>query len=332
MPHGGGLAGPSRLLALLVALVALAGGLAACSKDTPSAPPAAKRIDGPPLSAAPPGEPRRSPEVLEVVATTSVVADWLRVVGSTNVRTHVMVKAGLDPIAYLPTPVDVNAVRQADLVVAAGRGLEPWLDGVRKQGGGTARLVTLTDGLPERATASGAPDPFAWLDLANAKQMVGTLTSALVTSDPVDQAAFTVARDAYWSELDAAEQDLRRLLAPVAGRGLVTAKETFGWFAARYGLEMVGTVVPSPSGQGEPPAQHLALLLQAVQAKQVKAIFAETSVRDVTVRAVAQNAGVKAVVGANALVGDGLGPAGTETDTYLGALRHNARSVADALG
>lgn len=266
-----------------------------------------------------------------MVATTSVVADWLRVIGSTNVRTHVVVKAGLDPISYLTTPIDVEAIRQADVIFAVGRGLEPWLEGVRKQGGGTAALVTLSDGLPERATASGAPDPFAWLDIASAKQMVAALAAALAAADPADQPAFDFARNAYSSQLDRLDEDVRRLLTPVAGRGLVTAKETFGWFAARYGLEVVGTVVPSTTGLADPPAQHLAALLQTVQAKQVKAIFAERSVPDTSVRTLARDAGVKAVVGADALLGDGLGPAGSQSDTYLGALRHNARSVAGHL-
>ena len=315
-----------RCVLCLLTLAALAG----CAKGSSPERSAGKRIEGAPLGPNAPGEPRRSERVMEVVATSSVVADWLRVVGSTNVRTHVMVKAGLDPVAYLATPTDVEAVREADLVVAVGRGLEPWLEGVRNEAGGTARLVTLTDGLPERTTPSGAPDPFAWLDLSNAKRMVATLTDALVAADPEDEPAFAFARNAYSADLDRADQDARRVLGPVAGRGLVTAKETFGWFAARYGLEVVGSVVPSLNGLADPPAQHLALLVQAMKAKQVKAVFAETSVPDASVRTLARDAGagVKAVVGADALLGDGLGAAGTDADTFLGALRHNARSIA----
>ena len=320
-----------RSAALLLCLLVVAG--TACSKGTSETGPssAGRRIEGPPLGPNAPGEPRRSDTVIEVVATTSVVGDWLRVVGSTNVRSHVVVKAGLDPMSYLTTPGDVEAIRQADLVVAVGRGLEPWLEGVRQQGGGTAAVVTLTDGLPARATASGVPDPFAWLDVANAKLMVAALAAALTAADPADQAAFEFARNAYAGQLDVIDQEVRRLVDRVRGRGLVTAKETFGWFAAGYGLEVVGTVLPSPNATADPSAQHLAALLQSVQAKQVKAIFAERSVPDTSVRTLARDAGVKAVVGADALLGDGLGPAGSDSDTFVGLLRHNARSVAENL-
>jgi ABC-type Zn uptake system ZnuABC Zn-binding protein ZnuA len=319
-----------RVLALVLCglVLAVAPG---CSKRSTGTPSAGRRIEGPPLGPNAPGEPPRSERVLEVVATTSVVADWLRVVGSVNVHTSVMVDAGLDPVTYLTTPADVEALAGADLVVAVGRGMEPWLEGVRQQAGGKGMLVTLSDGLPERTTPSGAPDPFVWLDVANAKQMVSTLATALATVDPVDQAAFAFSRDAYLTDLDRADKDVRRILGPVMGRGLVTAKETFGWFAARYGLDLVGTVVPSLNGLGDTPPQHLAALLQALPAKQVKAVFAEASVPDASVRTVARDANVKAVVGADALRGDGLGPAGTDSDTFLGVLRHNARSVADNL-
>ncbi len=158
--------------------------------------------------------------------------------------------------------------------------------------------------------------------------MVAALTAALVALDPADEPAFSFARDAYAADLDRADQDVRRVLAPVSGRGLVTARESFGWFAARYGLEVVGTVVPSLDGLAEPPPEHVTLLVQAIQAKQVKAVFAEASGPDANVLAVARAAGVEPVVGADALLGDGLGLAGSATDSFLEVMRHNARSMA----
>ncbi|MEJ7764012.1 MAG: metal ABC transporter substrate-binding protein [Acidimicrobiales bacterium] len=317
-----------RWIGLAICLMLAASSAGGCSKGSPPERPEGRRIDiappGPTVSTQKP----RSGRVLQVVATTSVVADWLRVIGSTNVRTHVVVKAGLDPISYLATPVDVGALQRADLVVAVGRGLEPWLEPARKAAGSTKPVVALGEGLPERSTRSGAPDPYLWLDLENARKMVAALTTALVAADPADEAAFNVARDAYTASLEKADEELRRLLAPVAGKGLVTAKETFGWFASRYGLEVVGSVVPSIDARADIPPQHSAELRQAIQAKQVKAIFAEKSVPEASVRVLAQDAGVKAVLGSGALLGDGLGQAGTDTDTFLGAANHNARSVA----
>ncbi len=315
-------------LGLAACLLVVASILGGCSKGSSSERSTPGRIDSAPIGPAVGGQPQRSERVIQVVATTSVVADWLRVIGGTNVRTQVIVKAGLDPVSYLATPVDVGTLQRADLVVAVGHGLEPWLGPAREEAGIAKPLVTLGDGLPPRSTTSGAPDPFLWLDLANAGQMVKALTDALVAADPADEAAFNAARDAYSAELTRTDDELRRVLGPVAGRGLVTAKETFGWFAARYGLEVVGSVVPSLDGRADIPPQHLAALRQAIQAKRVKAVFAEVSVPDASVRSLAQEVGVKPVVGSDALLGDGVGQAGTATDTFLGAVRHNARVLA----
>ena len=326
------LRGAARALGLGVCLLVGAGVVVGCSKAAPSGGSApARRVEGAPRQTSAPGPPPRSDRVLEVVATTSVVADWLRVVGGTNVRTRVIVKSGLDPVAYLATSADIATVQKADLVVAVGRGLEPWLDAVRVAATTDKPLVTLTDGLPQRMISSGAPDPYLWLDLGNAKQMVAAVTAALIVADPGSEAAYAAARDRYAADLDRSDEEARRVLGPVAGRGLVTAKETFGWFAARYGLEMVGSVVPSIAGRADIPPRHLAALRQAVRAKQVTAVFAEASVPDDSVRRLAEDAGIKAVTGPDALLGDGLGPAGTPTDTFLGAFAHNARSIAGNL-
>ncbi len=326
------LRGAARALGPIFCLLVVAGVTTACSKAAPSGGSApARRIDGAPLETTAPGRPQRSERVLDVVATTSVVADWLRVVGGTNVRTRVIVKSGLDPTSYLATSADITTVQDADLVVAVGRGLEPWLDAVRAAAATDKPLVTITEGLPKRRTTSGADDPYLWLDPANAKQMVAAVTAALVSVDPAGEAAYAAARDRYATDLDQADEEARRVLGPVAGRGLVTAKETFGWFAARYGLELVGAVVPSLDGRADIPPRHLAALRQAVRTKQVAAVFAEASVPDDSVRRLAEDAGIKAVIGPDALLGDGLGPAGTPTDTFLGAFAHNVRSIATHL-
>ena len=315
-------------LVLVACVLVVAAALGGCSKGSSSS----RELPSPRIAAETTvgtgTRPLRSDRVLQVVATTSVVADWLRVIGSTNVRTQVIVKAGLDPVSYLATPLDVAALKRTDLIVAVGHGLEPWLEPTRRESGTVSPVVVLGEGLPRRATPSGAGDPFLWLDLDNAKQMVNALTAALVTADPVDAAAFNAARDAYLADLTRLDDEVRRVLGPVAGRGLVTAKETFGWFAARYGLEVVGAVVPSLDGLADIPPQHLASLRQAIEAKQVKAVFAERSVPDASVRSFAQEVGVKPVVGSDALIGDNLGQAGTPTDTFVGILRHNARSLA----
>jgi ABC-type Zn uptake system ZnuABC Zn-binding protein ZnuA len=270
-----------------------------------------------------PGEPPRSARVVEVVATTSVVADLVRLVGSTNVRTHTVVKAGLDPLSYRLTTVDREAAARAKVLLAVGRGLEPWLGTI---GGPTPTL--LSDGLPQRQTPSGAPDPFVWHDADNAKAMLRAIAAALGQADPDDRAAFIFSAEAAVGAVERADVDARRLLASRSGHAFVTTKETMGWYAARYGLVVAGAVIPSPNSAAEVTPQHLSELKAAIRDTKALVVFGEVSIAPGPALALARESGVEAVTGADALCSDGLGTAGTDADTYVGCLVHNARELA----
>jgi ABC-type Zn uptake system ZnuABC Zn-binding protein ZnuA len=309
----------ARIAACVAVLALLAGCTGGPSDDGPSA----KRIQGGAPQPLLPGEPPRSSRAISVVSTTSVVSDLVRLVGSTNVRTHTVVKAGLDPLSYRVTTVDKDQAKRADVVLTIGRGLEPWVGEL----GGRAPVV-LSTGLPERATGSGAPDPYVWHDAANAKAIVRAIAGALAAVDPPDGPAFAFSAEAAVGNIDKADEDARRLLAPRAGRAFVTTKETMGWFAARYGLVVAGSVIPSPDSTAAVSPQHLTELKAAMQAKGVLAVFGEVSIAAGPALALARETGVAAVTGADALCSDGLGTAGGHADTYVDCLLHNARELA----
>lgn len=297
--------------------------VAACTSSAGGDGRTSRRIQGGVVAPTVPGEPPRTGRVIRVVATTSVVADMARLVGGTNVRTHTVVKAGLDPLSYRITAVDQEQAQRAEIVVGVGRGLEPWLASL---GGPPARL--LSDGLPDRPGADGAADPFVWHDAANGKEMLRTMAAVLGSVDPEDGSAFRFSAEAAAAKVDQADAGARRLLAPRAGRGIVTTKATMGWFAARYGLEVVGSIIPSASSTALVTPQHLTELKAAIQGRGVSAVFGEVSVAAGPPEALAAETGTVAVVGPDALCGDGLGTAGTDADTYVGCLTHNAREIA----
>jgi zinc/manganese transport system substrate-binding protein len=297
--------------------------LAACSGGVGDRGRASRRIQGTPPEQAAPGEPPRSTRVVTVVSTSSVVSDLLRLVGSTNVRTHTVVKAGLDPLSYRVTSADKDQARRADIILAVGRGLEPWLGDL----GGRAPVL-LSTGLPERASPAGIPDPFVWHDPANAKAMLKAIADALTAVDPPDGPAFSFSADAAGAKIDRADAEAQRLLGPRAGRAFVTTKDTMGWFAARYGLVVAGSIIPSPDSTGAVTPQHITDLKAAIRDKGVLAVFGEVSIAAGPAVALAREAGLTAVTGSDALCGDGLGTAGTDADTYIGCLTHNAKELA----
>lgn len=266
-----------------------------------------------------------------VVASTTQLADFTRVVGGDAVEVVGLLKPNVDAHDFEPSPADIDRLGKAALVVRNGLGLDGWLDKALEASGTKATVITATEGVTTRS-ADGEIDPHVWLDPRNAKVMVADIAKALATAVPASAAGFQERAAAYDKELDALDADITKQLAGLTNRKIVTNHDAFGYYVARYDLTFVGSVIPSFDTQAEMSASELSALVQAIKAEGVKAVFAETSLPPKAADALAKEAGVKVVEGEEALYGDSLGPAGSGADTYLGMMRHNTKTFADNLG
>ena len=113
---------------------------------------------------------------------------------------------------------------------------------------------------------------------------------------------------------------------PAADRKLVTDHDAFGYFANRYGIQVVGAVIPSQTTQAQPNAQDLSNLADLVRSENVKAIFPESSLSPKLAETIASETGATAD---HTLYGDTLGPAGSSGDTYLKMEAANANSMVE---
>jgi len=263
---------------------------------------------------------------LRVVATTTIVSDFVRVIGGERVSVYGILKPNVDPHDYEPAPVDLEALRQARVIVKNGVGLEAWLDDTMSSSGSKATVVDASNGIDLHDK-----DPHIWHDPRNAMQMVATITNALVTADPGGASAYAQRRDAYLTELGTLDTEIAANIATLANKKLVTNHDAFGYFVARYGLEFVGSVIPSFDTSSELSATELRQLVAAIKAQGVKAVFSETSLPAKTAQSVADEAGVKVIAGPESLYGDGLGPADSDGATYLTMMRHNSRTIVSNL-
>jgi len=161
--------------------------------------------------------------------------------------------------------------------------------------------------------------------------MVKNIREALAEADPANAAAYQANADQYIGELQALDawvfEQVKSL--PVDRRKLVTTHDTFGYFAARYGFEVAGTVLPTSTEGASPSAKELAALVEAVKAQGVPAVFAENVSSNTLLNQVAAEAGVNVVA---SLYTDALGPPGSEGDTYVKMMRYNVTTVVNALG
>ncbi len=263
---------------------------------------------------------------LRVVATTTHLADFARILGQGRVEVFDLLKANVDAHDYEPTPADLEAVRRADLVVKNGVGLEDWLDRTLKSAGSKAHVV---DASAEVVVRRG--DPHIWHDPLRAKAMVATVARAMRDVNPEHAATYTSAEQAYLAELDALDAEIRGQIATLTSKKLVTNHDAFGYYVERYGLEFVGAIIPSFDSQAELSSRDLSALVERIKVERVRAVFSESSLPPKTAETVAREAGVRVVAGEGALYGDALGPPGSDADTYLKMMRHNTRTIVDGL-
>jgi ABC-type Zn uptake system ZnuABC Zn-binding protein ZnuA len=262
-----------------------------------------------------------------VVATTTQLADLARAVAGTRGGVRQILEPSSDPHAYEPRPSDVKAVGSASVVVRSGGDVDAWLGDVLRNAGSDARSATILDDLPAPRRDDGGIDPHWWQDPRNAELAVGKIRDLLVAADPAGRATYAANAARYLARLRALDRAIARCMSavPAAERKLVTDHDALGYYADRYAIEVVGTVIPASSTQAQASAGEVVRLARTIRAEGVSAIFPESSVNPKLTRAIAREAGAR--VGP-ALYADSLGAKGSAGATYLGALRANTLALA----
>src|SRR5438270_886459 len=273
---------------------------------------------------------------LDVVATTTQIADWTRAVGGGDVAVHHILQPNTDPHEYEPRPNDVEATAGAKIVFENGDELDHWMAKVVDQAGGKPRVVVLGERVPVRRPGeSSGPeasrfDPHWWHDPRNAEAAVRAIRDTLAAADPAQRAAYARRAAAYLRHLRALDRHLAACFArlPRAQRKLVTDHDAFGYFAHRYGLDVVGAVIPSQTTQAQPSAGATAWLVGLIRREHVRAVFPESSINRRLAETIARETGATSRF---TLYGDTLGPAGSAGATYLGMEQANADAIVRGL-
>ena len=284
-------------------------------------------------------------EPLRVVVSTNLVADLVARVGGDAIELITLMPVGVDPHSYTTTPQDLRTLNEAHVIFVNGLGLEesllPVLEeldsdtpvvsvnaGVATRSFGSVENANEEDGEAQAAEEEGA-DPHTWLSVPNVMQWAETVATTLGALDPPNAATYTAAAQAYHGELAALDAELRGQIdtLPVAQRKLVTDHDEFGYFAADYGFEIVGAVIPAYSTTAQASAQELAALQDLIAAEAVPAIFVGTSVNPDLAKRLASDLGIAVVTLYTASLSEANGPA----PDYPTLMRYNVNAIVTAL-
>ncbi len=272
-------------------------------------------------------------ERLRVVATTTLVGDVVGQVGQDDIELAVLLEPGADPHTYQSTPRALAAVADAHLVVINGFGLEEaMLDDLLQAS--AAPVISLSEGINPRALAEGEEagqgvDPHVWFDPTNVQTWARNAADALAALEPDREDGFQANAAAYIDELAALDAWIFEQVALISAgaRVMVTDHDELGYFADRYGFEIVGAVVPAYSTAADPSAADLAALLETIAAADVRAVFVGVTVNPAVAARISEDAGIWLVVLHTGSLSEPGGPAAT----YLDLMRTDVLAIVEAL-
>ena len=276
---------------------------------------------------------------IDVVATTSMIADAARQVGGDRISVTALMGAGVDPHAYRQTRSDIAAMLRADLVLWHGLYLEAQLEeflldlGERQTVIAVGETVAEADRLAHDDYA-GRFDPHVWMDPALWAVVVEGVRDALTQVDPEGAPDYRAAAERHLEDIARLAGYARDALesVPAKQRVLVTAHDAFNYFGEAYGFEVMG--IQGISTESEAGLRRIEDLVDTLVTRRISAVFIESSVSDRNVRALVEGAaaaGHTVSIGGE-LFSDAMGATGTYEGTYIGMIDHNATTVTRALG
>jgi zinc/manganese transport system substrate-binding protein len=271
---------------------------------------------------------------LRVVTLSTVLTEVAREVGGETVTVKGLVQPGVDPHLFSPSPRDIRAMIDSDLVLSSGLNLEGYLRRVVSNDVPAGRVIAVGDALKAPITitsSSGAveEDPHWWHSIDNMLAAVEVVRMEFSASRPASSAQFLANARAYSVRLVGLKAWAAREMAriPSDRRILVTSHDAFGYLARDYGLTI--QPVGAYSTEGEADGRRVAALVDYIRAHRVPAVFVESSANPRMVQNLVEETGVRL---GGTLYADGLGPMGSGAETYESMYRSNVTAIVAALG
>ena len=271
--------------------------------------------------------PVRAAGRLEVVASFSIIGDFVKNVGGDRVDVTTLVGPNGDVHVYTPTPADAKKIADAKLVIINGFGLEGWLPRLIQASGSKAPIITATKGITQLRLGSDA-DPHAWQSVANAKIYVTNIRDALGAADPADAETFRANTERYLAKLNALDREVREAIGkiPESRRKVISTHDAFGYFASAYGIEFVAPL--GVSTESEASARDIAGIITQIKTAKIPAVFLENISDPRLIRQIAAETGAR--IGGT-LYSDSLTGEKGDAPTYIDMVRHNIRALTGAL-
>ncbi|WP_248304633.1 zinc ABC transporter substrate-binding protein [Breoghania sp. L-A4] len=292
------------------------------------------------LSASAPGlSAHAAGKPLNIVTTVGMIGDAIQRIAGEHATVEALIGSGVDPHGYRQTRSDVVKLGRADVIFYNGLYLEAQLEDLLLKLATRKPVIALGERLPRKELLAHLEyserfDPHIWMDVDLWSRVVAEARDAMIEIDPANRADYEANAKAYRAEMAELSDYIRAISAtvPEEERIVVTAHDAFSYFGRAYGFKVVG--IQGISTQSEAGLRRIETIVDLIVARNVKAVFVESSVSERNVRALVEGAqarGHTVVVGGQ-LFSDAMGQPGSYEGTYLGMLDHNATLIVRSLG
>ncbi|EGL82713.1 ABC-type metal ion transporter, periplasmic subunit [Caldalkalibacillus thermarum TA2.A1] len=272
---------------------------------------------------------RADGEGLYIATSFSVLADIVQNIIGDRGQVEYVVPIGEEPHEYEPVPGDFRIISDADVFYVNGLDLEEWLEKIVSN-------VSETEIVPVSAGVTPIPlvgseeetDPHAWLNPRHVITYVENITEDLIARDPQGEALYRQNAEQYIAQLEELDAWIEEQISqiPEKHRVIVLSENAFKYFGERYGFETEGIWEINSHEEGTP--QQIARVVELISARQIPAVFVETTVDQRYMNRVAEEAGVRI---AGEIYTDAVGPEGSGAETYIEMMKHNVNVFVEGL-
>jgi ABC-type Zn uptake system ZnuABC Zn-binding protein ZnuA len=260
---------------------------------------------------------------INVVATTPMIGEFVGQVGGENINLTILMPPEADPHTYEPAPQDAGKIADADLVFYTGLMYEPaaLIELLENSVCGAEALAEVGESVfpiefkegghddhdeegnddhdGHEGHGHGAYDPHFWFDPNRVVYAAEFIESKLVEFDSSNAANYEAAGDAYTNELSGLTGQVSQLIGsiPSQNRKLITTHESLGYLEAKFGLEVLSTIIPDLDSSNEITPSQLVGVVDVIEDNNVKVIFIEAEAPSVYAETIVAETGIKAVEG-----------------------------------
>ncbi len=268
---------------------------------------------------------------INVVATTPMIGEFVSQVAGDNINLTVLMSPEADPHTYEPAPQDAGKIADADLVFYTGLMYEPapLIELLENSVCGSEALAEVGDSVfpiefkesghddhddhgekghddhdeeghdGHEGHGHGAYDPHFWFDPNRVAYAAKFIESKLIEFDPSNTSDYQAAGDSYTAELNSLTGQVSQLIAsiPSQNRKLITTHESLGYLEAKFGLEVLSTIIPNLDSSNEISPAQLVGVIDVIEDNNVKVIFIEAEAPSVYAETIVAETGIRAVEG-----------------------------------